>query len=379
MQTWTGIVPSPHTEPDAVVRFSHQGVEGWLVVDTVRDGLAFGGFRFSPSVTEAEVRSLARAMTWKLAGHGMPTGGAKGGLCCDPKDPRIRDWISAFAQQCEGPLRTVAIVGKDMGATDDAIDHLYASLGIAQLELIRSRTHGDAFPKRIRDLAGYVPNMTGRGVAWATKAAVGNELAGRRVAIQGAGAVGIGSAVRLGELGAKVVAISDASGTIVARPGSVLPIEDLVRVARAGILDRNACRFLHDRASRDALLQADVDVLVLAASSHCVDDVLAGRIRAPIVTEGANFALTEQARRVLAARNVVVIPDVIASSSSAAMVTHQLASGNAVAPDELWANIEHTIARSVALGIANARRLGITVREAYLQRFGIDCHEESHV
>jgi hypothetical protein len=69
-----------------------------------------------------------------------------------------------------------------------------------------------------------------------------------------------------------------------------------------------------------------------------------------------------------------VIPDVIASSSSAAMVTHQLASGNALPPDELWTNIEHAIARSVVLGIADARRLGITVREAYLQRFG----EESH-
>jgi glutamate dehydrogenase (NAD(P)+) len=374
MQTWTGIVPTPDAAPEAVVRFSHHGVEGWLVVDTLRDGLAFGGFRFSPSVTEAEVGSLARAMTWKLAGHGMPTGGAKGGLRCDPKDPRIVDWIAAFAAHCDGPLKTVAILGKDMGATDAAIDQLYASLGIAQLELIRSRTTSRDCPKRIRDLAGYVPNMTGRGVAWATKAAVGNELAGRRVAIQGAGAVGIGSAVRLGELGANVVAISDASGTIAARHGSALPIEDLVRVARAGILDRAACRFLHDCSSRDVLLEADVDVLVLAASSHSVDDTLAARIRAPIVTEGANFALTEPARRVLAARNILVIPDVIASSSSAAMVTHQLASGNAVPPDELWTNIERAIARSVELGIADARRLGITVRQAYLQRFG----EESH-
>ncbi|HEU4410818.1 MAG TPA: Glu/Leu/Phe/Val dehydrogenase dimerization domain-containing protein [Polyangiaceae bacterium] len=363
-------IPSPGDPPHSVLKFSADGAEGWLVVDTLRDGLAFGGFRFSPAVTEAEVRGLARAMTWKLAGHGLPTGGAKGGLRCDPSDPRLGDWLRAFVAQCGEPLRRVAVVGKDMGATDALLDRLYAELGRAQLALIRPRAGGRACPERLRDLSGYVPHMTGRGVAWAAAAALSGDIAGRRVAIQGAGAVGVGAAVRLAELGAETVAISDARGTLAAPPGGALPVEGLVRAAGpGGLIDRGRCDFAHVAAPRDALLSAEADVLVLAASSHSVDEALAAGVRAPLVVEGSNFGLTEGAREALAARGVAVIPDVIASSSSAAMVCHQLATGNAWPADALWATIRGAIERSVALGLEGARRDGVTVREAYLRRF----------
>ena len=352
--------------PEQIVRFSRDGIAGWLVVDTLRDGLAFGGFRFSPTVSEREVCELARAMTWKLSGHGLPTGGAKGGLRCDPRDPRVLDWIRAFAEDCGEPLRRCAIVGKDMGASDELLDHLYACLGAPQLHLIAPRAKGRACPTRIRDLAGYVPHMTGRGVAWAARAALGGDLTGRRIAIQGAGAVGIGTAVRMRELGAHVIAISDAQGTLAAQAGQVIPVDELPRLARGGALDRAALT-----GSRDALLEIDADVLVLAASSHSVGGELAARVRAPVVVEGSNFGLTDDARGVLAARDITVIPDVIASSSSAAMVCHQLATGNGREPGELWDDIERAIDRSVTRGLADARRLGTTVRDAYVREV---CH-----
>ena len=53
-----------------------EGVRGWLVVDTLRGGLAFGGTRFTPDLRQDEVAELARCMTWKLAAHGLPMGGA---------------------------------------------------------------------------------------------------------------------------------------------------------------------------------------------------------------------------------------------------------------------------------------------------------------
>lgn len=363
-------LPSHDDPPHSVSRFSVDGAEGWLVVDTLRDGLAFGGFRFSPTVTEAEVRGLARAMTWKLAGHGLPTGGAKGGLRCDPSDPRLGGWLREFAAQCGEPLRRTAIVGKDMGATDTLLDRLYAELGQAQLGLVQPRAGGRGCPGRLRDLTGYVPNMTGRGVAWAAAAALAGGLGGRRVAIQGAGAVGVGTAVRARELGAEVVAMSDAKGTVAASAGGALPVDELVgAVGPGGLIDGGRCGFTHEAATRDALLAAEADVLVLAASSHSVDEALAATVRAPLVVEGSNFGLTEGARAALEARGVVVIPDVIASSSSAAMVCHQLATGNAWPADELWGAIRGAIERSVALGLEGARRDRITVREAYLRRF----------
>lgn len=73
------------------------GANAWLVVVDLRNELAFGGFRFHPAVSLELVSSLARTMTWKLAAHGLPVGGAKAGLAADPKDPRM-DEIDEFGE-----------------------------------------------------------------------------------------------------------------------------------------------------------------------------------------------------------------------------------------------------------------------------------------
>ena len=83
------IVPRVEAPPRRILHARAGDAEGWLVIDTLRDGLAFGGTRFSPSVDEAEVKGLARAMTWKLAVHGQPVGGAKAGIRCRPSAPGV--------------------------------------------------------------------------------------------------------------------------------------------------------------------------------------------------------------------------------------------------------------------------------------------------
>ena len=86
---------------------------GWLVIDQLVDGLSFGGFRFSPTVTREEVEHLARCMTQKLALHGSPVGGAKAGLRCDPTGQGVHDLLDRFADAAQpgnaGVLRGVEI------------------------------------------------------------------------------------------------------------------------------------------------------------------------------------------------------------------------------------------------------------------------------
>ncbi|MDQ3096954.1 MAG: glutamate dehydrogenase, partial [Chloroflexota bacterium] len=70
------------------VRMSDGAVKvfaGYRVQHNVSRGPGKGGIRYHPSVTLGEVKALAMWMTWKCAVVGIPYGGAKGGVVCDPK------------------------------------------------------------------------------------------------------------------------------------------------------------------------------------------------------------------------------------------------------------------------------------------------------
>ena len=330
---------------------------GWLCVDSVVGGLAFGGFRMTPSVTRAEVQELAACMTLKLAGHGSPTGGAKAGIRLDPCAPDRDAKLARFADGVGELLRDVVILGKDMGATDEAIDRMYASLGFPQLHPM-----GDGPVGRLRDFSGYRTHMTGLGVAFAARAAVGGDLSGARVVIQGAGLVGLGAAIRLGAMGAQIVGMSDVSRCLAWPGGADLDwLEARLRGPRSlAEADRG------EVLERDALFGLDADLLVLAASSYSVNEAQVATIQAPLVIEGCNMGFAGQARAQAQGRGLVVIPDIIASSSSAAMVCRQLAARGALSEDALWRAIEGAITERVTEGVASAAARGCSVREAHV-------------
>lgn len=352
-------LPIPHPVVIELVDRSC-GLEGWIAVHSVRGGLAFGGTRIAPEVDAATVGELARVMTWKLAAHGLPTGGAKGGIRSAPDAPGLTGRLRRFGELARGLLRDTVALGKDMGATQAHLDAIYAGAGVGQLHLAGCVAPG---PQRLFELPGYRPFMTGQGVAWGARAAVGGSLAGVAVAVQGFGAVGRGSAVRLAELGARVVAISDADGAWQNDAG-------WSRDALAGgASSPGRLPGASSLGPRDGLLSRPVDVLVLAAASRSVDAALAASVEARVVVEGANFALTDGARAALHARGVLVVPDAVASSSSAALVAHQLASRCTLPPDAVWSSIEASITGAVASCTAAARRSGRTLREEYVRRY----------
>jgi glutamate dehydrogenase (NAD(P)+) len=350
-----------------------QGVQAWLVVDRVNNGLAFGGFRFTETVDLAQVSLLASTMSWKLAAHGLPVGGAKAGVRCRPDHPEIDGILKHLAGAWREPLTRHAILGKDMGASDALLDRLYEHLGQPQLRLVQMRTL--SAPGRIRDLTGYVRDMTGLGAVIAAEAAVGS-LQGKRILIQGAGVVGAGVGIRAQQRGSKVVGMSDIDRAIGSAGG--LPVATEVRAAREagrpfGLAQLEAAggRWV----SRDSMLAEEADILFLAAGSHVVQAALARTIRAGVVVEASNFGLTEEANSVLASRGIPVVPDVISSSSSAAMTSLQLAHGNTLQPGPLWDRIESNIRTAVVEGFQGASKTRLPLRETYRAMYG---HVLSH-
>jgi glutamate dehydrogenase (NAD(P)+) len=339
------------------------GVPAWLVVDRLRHGLAFGGFRFSDSVSQDQVRLLASTMSWKLASHGLPVGAAKAGVHCRPDHPRIDAILAELASAWREPLSNHVILGKDMGATDALLDRLYEHLGKPQLHLVQARV--PSCPGRIRELSGYVCDMTGLGAVVAAEGFVG-PLQGKRLLIQGAGVVGAGVAVRAAQRGAVVVGMSDVDRAVVSADG--LPVAQQVLAAREAGQPFQLASVESAGGTwmpRNAMLGLPADILFLAAGSHVVSQALARGIQASVVVEASNFGLTDEANAVLLERGVPVVPDVISSSSSAAMTSYQLAEGNRWQSAALWHRIEDTTRRTVTEGSRLAAEAHVSLREAY--------------
>lgn len=341
------------------------GLEAYIAVDEPGDRLTFGGMRVAPSVTPETMGNLARCMTQKFALHGVPIGGAKAGLRCTAEHAHKPEVIRAFANQAAALLKRNVIIGKDLGATDGLLDECYAALGIPQLYLAHARGLKTA-PNRVRDLTGYRPHMTGQGVAWSVDAALSYakiKTAGARIIVQGSGRVGLGSAVRLAELGARLVGISDREGGIYWADG--LPVERLGGlIDSTGTIDRGRCDFPHQRVDRDALLGMDGDVVVFAADSNLVTEAIAATVRAPVVAEGANAAALPAADELLFKKGHLMLPDIVANSSSAALVGHQIAAGNTLEPAALWRRIEETIRRVTVEALDASRRDAKPTRQA---------------
>jgi glutamate dehydrogenase (NAD(P)+) len=157
--------------------------------------------------------------------------------------------------------------------------------------------------------------------------------------------VGAGVAFHLRRAGARIAGVSDRDRAVLDPEG--LDLEAMLAARdENGLLVPGKLPASCTSAPRDELLSQRADVLVLAAGSLLVGEAPAERIQAPVVVEGANLALTDAARARLHARSVRVVPDVVANSASAALVGHQMASGNTRAPGEVWAEIEASIKRA---------------------------------
>jgi glutamate dehydrogenase (NAD(P)+) len=259
------------------------------------------------------------------------------------------------------------VLGKDLGASDLLLDTLYRHAGSPQLAAAQAQQPDAPLPDQLRQLTGYRRHMTGLGLAFSVSETLGDSLIGCRVLVQGFGAVGAGSAAQLSAQGATIVGVSDVQGSILNPLG--LPLNDLLAASdAAGVLDPTRLGHLGTRGPTEALFGCEADLLVLAAASHSVDGQLAGQIQVPLVAEGANFGLTEDARAVLHQRDVVVLPDIIANSAAAAMACRQIGSGNRLDRQSLWTAIEESIRTSTrtAMGIAEARRC--TLREAWTDK-----------
>ena len=273
-----------------------------------------GGLRYHPQVDLDDVRALAALMTWKTAVVDIPFGGAKGGVTIAPADCSLRElervtrkFVDAI-HDLFGP--DVDIPAPDMGTTADMMAWIMNQYG---------KYHGfspacvTGKPVEFHGLPGR-EEATGRGVGALTLkllSRLGRKIPGTRIAIQGFGNVGTHAAKYLHDAECRIVAVGDATDSFHNPRG--LDVLELLRHARS-----HAGRLVGfgggEAITGSELLAADCDVLIPAALGGVITGTNAAAIRAPIVVEAANAPIDPAADDLLAARGVVVLPDILANA-----------------------------------------------------------------
>ncbi len=287
---------------------------GYRVQHSMTLGPSKGGIRYHPDVDLDEVTALAMLMTWKCALMGLPYGGAKGGVRCDPLklSPRELERVTRrYASEiflCIGPDRDIP--APDMGTNEQimawVMDTYSMQRGATVPGVVTSK------PVLLGGSLGRV-EATGRGVAYLTAEAMahlGLPLQGARIAIQGFGNVGSIAARSLHEMGCRVVAASDVQGGIYNPAGLDLPV--LLAVQRAGQWVRQCPE--GEAVTNEELLKLPCEVLIPAALGGQLTSANAGGVQARLIVEGANGPATAEADRLLRDRGVFIIPDILANA-----------------------------------------------------------------
>ncbi len=330
--------------PEAVVLLRHPGtgVEAIIVIDNTACGPAIGGVRMAPDVTVEEVSRLARAMTLKNAGAKLHHGGAKAGIIADPAMPEAdKEAVIRWFATAMRDLRSY-IPGPDMGTNERCMAWVHDEIG---------RSVG--LPAALGGIPLDELGATGFGVAIAAEAveAAGLlELRGARVAVQGFGAVGKHASRFLVQRGAVLVAASDSRGAVADPAG--LPVEELIAWKEAG---NHLDAFDAGHLERDALVAVDCDLLVPAARPDVITEQNVDAVRASVVLQGANIAVTEKAEAALHGRGVLCLPDWIVNAGGVICASVEYAGGTR---SQAFVQIDETIRDNTTAVIESSAKTG---------------------
>jgi len=292
---------------------------GFRVLHNRVRGPGKGGIRYHPNVSEAEVSALAAFMTWKTAVVNLPFGGAKGGVVCNPKELSrgelrritrrfVTELGDAIGPHTDIPAPDVYTDQQTMAWIYDTFDMMHpgqnnrAVVTGKPLELGGSlgrdeaTARGSLYATQQLLKLGVVPNMS--------------VLDGARVAVQGYGNAG-GTAARLfHDAGARIVAVNDSSGGISSDDGldpEKVQAHKNESGSVAGLPKTTAI-------SNEELLAYDCDILIPAALECQIRADNADKVKAKLIVEDANGPLTIAADEILHAKNILVLPDIVANS-----------------------------------------------------------------
>ncbi len=363
-------VPERVLEVAVPVRMDDGSVEvfaGWRVHHNTTRGPGKGGIRFHPDIDAEEVSALAAAMTFKTAICGLPFGGAKGGVRCDPSKLSLTE-LERLTRRYTWEILPLLGPDKDVPAPDVNTDDrvmawLMDTVSLAHGQLVTTSVTGK--PLALGGTVGHA-GATSSGVLACVRSAFTElelPIAGSRAAVQGFGKVGGPLVFLLQSAGMRVVAVSDVRGAVY-NPGG-LDAFDLADHHRA---TGTVAGFPGGEAiDPEELFAVEAELLVPAALAGAIDEATAERLGARVVVEAANGPTTTRADDVLGRRGIVVVPDILANAGGVTTSYFEWAQnrqGYAWDEELVAERLRRTMDGAFRSVWARAEALGVSLRRA---------------
>jgi glutamate dehydrogenase (NAD(P)+) len=343
---------------------------GYRVQHHLTLGPTKGGLRYHPEVTLGEVAALAMWMSWKCALTGLPYGGAKGGIACDPRTmptAEVERLTRRYTQEMIpfiGPQ--VDVMAPDLGTNEQVMAWMMDTYSMHAGYTVPSIVTGK--PVGLGGSLGR-REATGRGVGYLVNRAsdaIGLDMSKATAVVQGFGNVGSIAALSLARYGVKVIAVTDAQGGVHNRNG--LNLWELEKYAAK---NKTVAGFPEaEPITNDQLLVQPCDILVPAALERQITEANAGKIRCRILAEAANGPTTPEADQILNQRpEIFILPDVLCNAGGVVVSYFEWVQdlqsffwGETEVVDKLFRILETAYSQIVAL----ARRQKIPMRQAAL-------------
>jgi glutamate dehydrogenase (NAD(P)+) len=287
---------------------------GYRVQHNTSRGPGKGGIRYHPAATLGEVKALAMWMTWKCAVVGIPYGGAKGAVICDPKTMTLQQ-LETLTRRYTTEIALLIGPERDIPAPDVNTN----AQTMAWIMDTYSMHAGHTVPAVVTGKPLSIGGSEGRNEATARGAVytiieaskhLGLDLEGARVVVQGFGNAGSFSAKLMAELGATVVGLSDTQGGIHNAKGIDPNKVDAYKRETGSVIGFPGS----ETVSNSELLELDCDILIPAAIENQIGEHNAPRIKAKLVAEAANGPTSPEADRILFDKGVFLIPDILCNA-----------------------------------------------------------------
>jgi glutamate dehydrogenase (NAD(P)+) len=287
---------------------------GYRVQHHLTIGPTKGGIRYHPDVTLGEVAALAMWMSWKCALVGLPYGGAKGGVACDPlamSTGEVERLTRRFTQELIpviGPQ--VDIPAPDLGTNEQTMAWMMDTYSIQVGHSVPGIVTGK--PVGIGGSLGR-REATGRGVSYLANRAMdtlGIKAEGATAVVQGFGNVGSHAAFAMARHGTKIIAASDHTGGVHREGG--LNLDELAAHLKQHKVIRGFCG--GDAVTNEELLSLPCDVLIPAALERQINGENVRKLRCKVLAEGANGPTTVEADRVIEGSDIFLVPDILCNS-----------------------------------------------------------------
>lgn len=325
-----------------------------------------GGIRFHPDVTPGEVKALAGWMSMKCGITGLPYGGAKGGIICDPRSMSFRE----LELLSRGYVRAVSqIVGptKDIPAPDVYTNSQIMAWMLDEYDHIREFDSPGFITGKPIALGGSQgrETATSKGLLYIFQLIAEHRqlpIKDLKVIVQGFGNVGSYLALYLHELGAKVVGISDVLGGVYDENGLDIPYL-IERRDSFGVVSN----LFDETISNKELIEKECDVLIPAAIGGQITKENAPYLKCKIVLEAANGPTTKEGAQILADRNIFVVPDILANSGGVIVSYFEWCQNNQGyywSIEEVDQKLKEKMTESFHKVLATSERLGVSMKVA---------------